>query len=73
MSQKRIQELVKTLNLQAHPEGGFYAETYRSSEEIPGKDRQLMTSIYFCLPVQIVRVSTEFNRMRRGTSMKGPA
>lgn len=49
MSQKRIQELVKTLNLQAHPEGGFYAETYRSSEEIPGKDRQLMTSIYFLL------------------------
>ena len=32
-----------------HPEGGYYTETYRSPIEIPGKNRQLMTSIYFLL------------------------
>lgn len=47
--EKDIQILVEKLNLQAHPEGGFYSETYRSHEQIPGKDRQLMTSIYFLL------------------------
>ncbi len=33
-----------------HPEGGFYVETYRSEHTIPGKNRQLMTAIYFLLP-----------------------
>lgn len=46
---KEIHDLVEKLNLQAHPEGGFYSETYRSREQIHGKDRQLMTSIYFLL------------------------
>lgn len=27
----RIKELIQALNLQPHPEGGFYAETYRSA------------------------------------------
>lgn len=51
MSQVRIEELVKLLNLKPHPEGGFFAETYRSDillETRTGK-RNLMTSIYFLL------------------------
>lgn len=43
------QELVQTLGLLPHPEGGFYKETYRSELTLEGKDRQLMTSIYFLL------------------------
>jgi predicted cupin superfamily sugar epimerase len=44
-----IQHIVKSLNLLPHPEGGFYSETYRSTEKIPGKERNLMTAIYFLL------------------------
>jgi uncharacterized protein len=29
------ERLIKLLNLQLHPEGGYYAETYRSNELIP--------------------------------------
>lgn len=47
--QNEIQRIVKSLNLLPHPEGGFYAETYRSAELIPGKERNLMTAIYFLL------------------------
>lgn len=43
------EEIIKKLNLSAHPEGGFYSETYRSEMMIPGTNRQLMTSIYFLL------------------------
>lgn len=44
-----IQSLIERFNLLEHPEGGYYSETYRSSIEIPGTERQLMTSIYFLL------------------------
>lgn len=47
--QHEIENIVKELNLLPHPEGGYYSEVYRSEESIPGKDRQLMTSIYFLL------------------------
>ncbi len=48
----RIHELVKILDLQAHPEGGFYSETFRSkqiTQNEHGADRHLVTSIYFLL------------------------
>lgn len=45
----RIQELVKTLKLESHPEGGFYSETYRSTEKAENNKGVLMTSIYFLL------------------------
>jgi hypothetical protein len=45
----RAQEIIEKFNLKSHPEGGFYVETYRSLENIPGKDRQLLTSIYFLI------------------------
>jgi predicted cupin superfamily sugar epimerase len=44
---------IEKLGLQAHPEGGYYSETFRSetSLDFPGFDgsRQLSTSIYFLL------------------------
>jgi len=46
---QRAKEIIEKFNLKSHPEGGFYAETYRSSQSIPGKDRQLLTSIYFLI------------------------
>jgi predicted cupin superfamily sugar epimerase len=47
--QSRINELIQKLNLIAHPEGGFYSETYRSSELTQQGNRVLSTSIYFLL------------------------
>lgn len=53
----RIQEIIKTLNLQPHPEGGYYKETYRSEGVINtdsldknySGERNYSTSIYFLL------------------------
>ena len=44
----RITELVESLELQPHPEGGFYKETYRSVLKNQ-EEQSLMTSIYFLL------------------------
>lgn len=46
---QRAKDLIETFQLKSHPEGGFYAETYRSAETVPGKDRNLLTSIYFLI------------------------
>jgi uncharacterized protein len=52
-----VEFLVKELNLLPHPEGGYYKETYRSSDKIkqsclpstfPG-DRNIATGIYFLI------------------------
>lgn len=52
-------EIAAKLNLQPHPEGGFYAETFRdhsvhlSKSHLPPEykvDRPVSTSIYFLLP-----------------------
>ncbi|TXE14253.1 cupin domain-containing protein [Algoriphagus aquimarinus] len=50
-TQRRIDYLVKSLHLLPHPEGGFYRETYRSSETLNTEygSRNLATSIYFLL------------------------
>lgn len=48
---------VLAYNMQAHPEGGYYAETYRAGEVIPqtalpdrfSGDRSFSTAIYFLL------------------------
>ncbi len=51
------QELITQYKLQAHPEGGYYIQTYKSPEIIPAKalpdrfkaDRNISTAIYFLL------------------------
>lgn len=47
----RVKELVKELELKPHPEGGYYAESYRSDWEFSTDHgpRSLMTCIYFLL------------------------
>lgn len=61
MSQQRIQELITKFNLQAHPEGGFYSETYRSDQLTASQDRNLVTCIYFLLTSENV---SNFHRIK---------
>ena len=50
----RVAELVRTLGLEPHPEGGYYREIWRGALGVaPGDgrgDRAALTSIYFLLP-----------------------
>ena len=56
-----IGNLVEKFNMQPHPEGGWYTETYRSPESIKqfalphrfAGDRCFSTAIYFLLPAGI--------------------
>ncbi|MDQ3036425.1 MAG: cupin domain-containing protein [Myxococcota bacterium] len=47
-----LDELVRTLALEPHPEGGFYRETYRSSVivDTPRGPRPASTAIHFLVP-----------------------
>ncbi|MCY1079766.1 cupin domain-containing protein [Archangium lansingense] len=47
-----VEELVKTLGLAPHPEGGFYRETWRSTVpvETPRGARSVGTAMYYLLP-----------------------
>jgi hypothetical protein len=45
----RAQELIEHFQLTPHPEGGYYKEVYRSSQEFNDKKRNYLTSIYFLL------------------------
>jgi uncharacterized protein len=40
---------IKMLNLEPHKEGGYYKQSFKSTEEIKDKARMLYTSIYFLL------------------------
>ena len=49
----RVRELIDTLQLQAHPEGGWFAEVFRAVAQVQPQDerpwRSALTSIYFLL------------------------
>ena len=49
----RAHELIETLKLQPHPEGGWYGEVFRSASSVTPTDgrapRSALTSIYFLL------------------------
>jgi predicted cupin superfamily sugar epimerase len=57
----QLQQLINELGLQAHHEGGYYKETYRSGQTLDGQDRQLLTSIYFLLTAENV---SRFHRIK---------
>jgi predicted cupin superfamily sugar epimerase len=57
----QLQQLINNLRLQAHPEGGYYKETYRAAQTLDGQDRQLLTSIYFLLTAENV---SKFHRIK---------
>ena len=44
-----VDGLIRTLDLQPHPEGGYFRETYRTATRMPG-ERAASTLIYFLLP-----------------------
>jgi hypothetical protein len=44
-----VDGLIRTLDLQPHPEGGYFRETYRTATRRPG-ERAASTLIYFLLP-----------------------
>ena len=50
----RARSLIDDLQLQPHPEGGFYRELYRSTKTVQPADsrtvRSALTTIYFLLP-----------------------
>ena len=56
-----VELLVQQLNLVPHPEGGWYAETYRAAESINkealphrfNESRSFSTAIYFLLPAGV--------------------
>lgn len=45
----KAQYWINHLHMQPHPEGGFYAESYRSPGKIESLDRHYSTAIYFLL------------------------
>ena len=49
----RVTELIRTLRLEPHPEGGYYREIFRSSDSVVPPDgrgaRSALTTIYFLL------------------------
>ena len=49
----RAQQLIETLGLQPHPEGGWYRQIYKSAERVTrhadGAERTALTTIYFLL------------------------
>ena len=49
----RAQSLIADLNLQPHPEGGYYREIFRSASRVQPADRRTersaLTAIYFLL------------------------
>ncbi|KHF40020.1 cupin domain-containing protein [Halalkalibacter okhensis] len=49
MKNYQAEDWIKYLELEAHPEGGYFKRSFRSTEEVPGKGRMLYTSIYFLL------------------------
>ncbi|MEO8622756.1 MAG: cupin domain-containing protein [bacterium] len=52
--QQRAAELIATLDLRPHPEGGFYREVFRSESRVvrggDSSERAGLTTIYFLLP-----------------------
>ena len=45
----RAQELIESLALEPHPEGGFYRQVFKSPRVVNG-NRSALTAIYFLLP-----------------------
>ena len=53
LENNRVDELIRILQLQPHPEGGYFHEVYRSDKKVlllPGmQERSSITTIYFLL------------------------
>jgi hypothetical protein len=52
-TEESAEQIIRRLGLAPHPEGGYYAETFRSEERVTladGRVRSAGTAIYFLLP-----------------------
>ena len=75
------QEIIDFLDLQEHPEGGYFKETYRSSDSIPqnaldskfGGDRNHSTGIYFLLTSEKFSAFHKINQDEMWHFYKGTA
>jgi len=56
-----IEQLITSMGLLPHPEGGFYKETYRSAATVKDGSRNLATAIYFLLTSKDV---SRFHRIK---------
>lgn len=45
-----IQQIIEQLNMQPHPEGGYFVETYKSVVNAENSTNSIATVIYFLLP-----------------------
>lgn len=67
MAVNNSNHIIQTLNLVPHPEGGYFAETYRSDAVIPEKsglaegERNVSTAIYYLLRSEDI---SRFHRIR---------
>ncbi len=64
---KSAEQWIDELQLESHPEGGFYRETIR--EVLKDGRRAPFSSIYFCLQMTIFRIFIELMLMKYGTIM----
>ena len=48
------EDLVQKLNLQPHPEGGFYKETYRSESSIPNAVLRVITKVTEVMELEFI-------------------
>jgi predicted cupin superfamily sugar epimerase len=56
-----IEKYIEMLQLEKHPEGGYFKEVYRSVDNLESKPRSLLTSIYFLLTSENV---SRFHRIQ---------
>ena len=57
MDHEKTETLIQHLGLKPHPEGGWYRELHRSSDQVQRKDgaeRSALTAILFLLPAGAV-------------------
>lgn len=70
----RVKTLIETLQLQPHPEGGWYRETFRSPHpvrrEADGAVRSGLTTIFFLLAGDGISRGIACARTRPGTTTK---
>jgi len=62
-------KIIAALGLQPHPEGGYYAETWR--DHAPGGKRGSGTAIYYCCAPEDFRLAPGRTRPEIGTGMPG--
>ena len=75
------EQIIRTLELEAHPEGGFFKEVYRSEGIIPNQvlpqnytgDRNYVTSIYFLLTSDAFSAFHKINQEETWHFYKGSA